>query len=205
MLDAAQAFLHVPLPMVTAVGVSPEDDQSVVNAKIDQAVSDLGVHGWEQVLFLVDLVGSTPARLCCGKCGRQGTRRHWAQHADAPEARHRRSKLWTSRLGIDAGPDRNQVHSRRVATMMLSAKLKIVNKAGLHARASTRFVQAANKYRCNVTVKKDDQEVNGKSIMGVLLLVASIGSEITVGCDGDDAKECLQTLTELVQSGFGEN
>ena len=72
MLDAAQAFLHVPLPMVTAVGVSPEDDQSVVNAKIDQAVSDLGVHGWEQVLFLVDLVGSTPARLCCGKCGDKG-------------------------------------------------------------------------------------------------------------------------------------
>ena len=89
--------------------------------------------------------------------------------------------------------------------MMLSAKLTIINKAGLHARASTRFVQAANKYRCNVTVKKDDQEVNGKSIMGVLLLVASIKSEIVVSCDGDDAKECLQTLTELVNSGFGEN
>jgi phosphocarrier protein len=89
--------------------------------------------------------------------------------------------------------------------MMQSAKLKILNKAGLHARASTRFVQAANKYQCNVTVKKDGQEVNGKSIMGVLLLVASIGSEITVSCDGDDAKECLQALTELVNSKFGEN
>ena len=89
--------------------------------------------------------------------------------------------------------------------MMLSAKLKIINKAGLHARASTRFVQAANKYRCNVTVKKDDQEVNGKSIMGVLLLVASLNSEIVVTCDGDDAKECIQTLTELVNSKFGEN
>ena len=89
--------------------------------------------------------------------------------------------------------------------MMLSAKLKIINKAGLHARASTRFVQAANKYRCNDTVKKDDQEVNGKSIMGVLLLVASLNSEIVVTCDGDDAKECIQTLTELVNSKFGEN
>ena len=89
--------------------------------------------------------------------------------------------------------------------MMLSAKLKIVNKAGLHARASTRFVQAANKFRSNVTVKKDGQEVNGKSIMGVLLLVASLGSEIIVSCDGDDAKECLAALTDLVNNGFGAN
>lgn len=89
--------------------------------------------------------------------------------------------------------------------MMLSAKLKVVNKAGLHARASTRLVQAANKFRCSVTVKKDGQEVNGKSIMGVLLLVASVGSEITISCDGEDAEECLRVLSDLVKSGFGES
>lgn len=72
MLDAAQAFLHMQLPLVAAVGVNPDDDQSVVNAKIDQAVADLGIRGWEDVLFLVDLVGSTPARLCCGKCSDKG-------------------------------------------------------------------------------------------------------------------------------------
>ncbi len=89
--------------------------------------------------------------------------------------------------------------------MIVNATLKIVNKAGLHARASTRFVQSANKFRCNVSVRKDGQNVNGKSIMGVLLLVASQGSEIAISCEGEDAPQCLTALTELVQSGFGED
>ena len=89
--------------------------------------------------------------------------------------------------------------------MVAQATLKIVNKAGLHARASTRFVQAANRFRCNVIVRKDGQDVNGKSIMGVLLLVASQGSDITISCDGDDASQCLGALSELVKAGFGED
>ena len=88
--------------------------------------------------------------------------------------------------------------------MTAEAKLKILNSAGMHARASTRFVQTANKYRCEVTVEKDGQEVNGKSIMGVLLLVAAQGSEITIRCEGDDGTVCLQALTELVHDRFGE-
>ena len=89
--------------------------------------------------------------------------------------------------------------------MVKSATLKIINKAGLHARASTRLVQSANKYRCEVTVSKDGQDVNGKSIMGVLLLVAAQGSEISISCDGEDAPQCLAALSELVQAGFGED
>ena len=89
--------------------------------------------------------------------------------------------------------------------MVATANLKIVNKAGLHARASTKFVQLANKYRCNVTVGKDDQEVNGKSIMGVLLLVAAKDSVISIACDGEDAKPCMDALTQLVNTGFGED
>ncbi len=89
--------------------------------------------------------------------------------------------------------------------MVAQATLKIVNKAGLHARASTRFVQTANKFRCNVIVRKDKQDVNGKSIMGVLLLVASQGSEIDIACDGEDAQQCLNALSDLVKQGFGED
>ncbi len=88
--------------------------------------------------------------------------------------------------------------------MVAKDKLTIVNAAGMHARASTRFVQAANKYKSEVMVEKDGQEVNGKSIMGVLLLVAAKGSEITISCDGDDAPICLRALSELVRDGFGE-
>jgi PTS system mannose-specific IIA component len=68
MIDAAQKFLHMDLPQVSAVGVSPEDDAGGVERKISQAVSDLGLTTCEDVLFLVDLVGSTPAKLCCRKC-----------------------------------------------------------------------------------------------------------------------------------------
>lgn len=89
--------------------------------------------------------------------------------------------------------------------MVVTSTVKIINKAGLHARSSTRFVQTANRYRCHVAVRKDDQTVNGKSIMGVLLLVAAQGSEIAITCDGEDAKPCMQALTELVAAGFGED
>ena len=71
MIEAAQQFLHMDLPLVAAVGISCEDDRSVVDSKINQAVEALGVES-RDVLFLVDLVGSTPARLCCGKCTDKG-------------------------------------------------------------------------------------------------------------------------------------
>jgi phosphocarrier protein len=80
----------------------------------------------------------------------------------------------------------------------------IVNELGMHARAATRFVQLAGKYDCDVFVAKDGQEVNGKSIMGVLMLVASKGTTITVRADGRDAERAVEALVALVESGFGE-
>lgn len=75
----------------------------------------------------------------------------------------------------------------------------------MHARAATKFVQTANKYKCAVTVEKDGQEVNGKSIMGVLMLVAAKGTWITVRCTGDDAKDALGALAALIREKFGED
>ena len=72
MIDAAEAFLRVPIPLLAAVGVDPGDDRAMVDAKIDIAVRNLAGLNSCDVLFLVDLVGSTPARLCCGKCGADG-------------------------------------------------------------------------------------------------------------------------------------
>lgn len=72
MLEAAQDFLHMTIPQVTAVGVLPEDSSFIVNQKIDQALEELHIRNKEDVLFLVDLVGSTPARLCSCKCSHQG-------------------------------------------------------------------------------------------------------------------------------------
>jgi len=83
-------------------------------------------------------------------------------------------------------------------------KLQITNELGMHARAATKFVQTANKYGATVTVEKDGQQVNGKSIMGVLMLVAAQGSVIRVRARGDDAQEAMAALAELINSKFGE-
>jgi len=88
--------------------------------------------------------------------------------------------------------------------MVATAKLKIINKAGLHARASTKFVQLANKYRCNVTVGKDDQEVNGKSIMGLMMLAAAMGSKVKFIATGEDAAQLLTELEALFAKKFDE-
>ena len=79
----------------------------------------------------------------------------------------------------------------------------IKNELGLHARAATKFVQLAGKFPCDVTVTKDGHEVNGKSIMGVMMLAAEEGATIVVRAVGPDEVEALQALRELVEGKFG--
>ncbi len=86
----------------------------------------------------------------------------------------------------------------------LERQFTIINELGMHARAATRFVQVANRYHADVDVEKDGQTVNGKSIMGVLMLVAAQGSVIRVRARGDDAEEAMAALAELITSKFGE-
>jgi len=81
----------------------------------------------------------------------------------------------------------------------------IRNKLGLHARAASLFVQLANKYTSDIFVQKNDQEVNGKSIMGILILAAAKGSQITLRVVGEDADSALSALGELIDAGFGED
>lgn len=85
------------------------------------------------------------------------------------------------------------------------ADFEIVNELGLHARAATKFVQTANKFKSDIDVEKDGQNVNGKSIMGVLMLVASKGTSIRVRARGEDADACVEALGELVRGRFGED
>lgn len=84
------------------------------------------------------------------------------------------------------------------------AVAEIKNELGLHARAAAQFVQTANKFDADVTVAKDGEEVNGKSILSLMMLAAPIGSEITIKTEGDDAAELLQKLLELIENKFGE-
>ena len=80
----------------------------------------------------------------------------------------------------------------------------IVNTLGLHARAAAQLVQTANRYRSEILVERDGQSVNGKSIMGVLMLAAGKGAEVVVSCEGEDAEEAMASLSRLIEAGFGE-
>ncbi len=84
------------------------------------------------------------------------------------------------------------------------ADYTIVNALGLHARAAAQLVKVSNHFKCDVFLVKDDQEVNGKSIMGVLMLAATQGSLIAVRTEGEDAEPALKAIGELIENGFGE-
>ena len=88
---------------------------------------------------------------------------------------------------------------------MITKTFIISNELGLHARAAAGFVKIANRFRSGVTVKKDSVSVNGKSIMGVLMLAAAKGTEITVETDGEDENEALAELGKLIENKFGED
>jgi phosphocarrier protein len=87
---------------------------------------------------------------------------------------------------------------------MQQRDVEIINKLGLHARPSARLTQLASSFRSNVFLSRNGRRVNAKSIMGVMMLAAAKGSTITLETDGDDEKEAIDALTNLISSGFGE-
>ena len=89
--------------------------------------------------------------------------------------------------------------------MNISKSIEIINKLGLHARAAAQFVQLASNYTAHIEIEKDNRRVNGKSIMGVMMLAAGKGSEITLHAEGDDAKESIDKLEELINNRFNED
>ena len=88
---------------------------------------------------------------------------------------------------------------------MVEQTVTIVNQLGLHARAAAKFVHLATRYSARVRVTRQGREMDGTSIMGLLLLAAARGSSITIAVDGVDARAALDALVALVESGFGED
>jgi phosphocarrier protein len=84
-------------------------------------------------------------------------------------------------------------------------KLEIKNKLGLHARAAALLVQTVNRFSAQVTVSKDDQTIDGRSIMGVLTLAATQGSKIQVEANGEDAERAVRAIERLIDNKFNEN
>ncbi len=88
---------------------------------------------------------------------------------------------------------------------MTSRAVTVVNQLGMHARAAAKFVHLAARYEARVRVARDRREMDGKSIMGILLLAAARGSTITISADGCDERDAVAALVALVESDFGED
>jgi phosphocarrier protein len=87
---------------------------------------------------------------------------------------------------------------------MVQRQVQIQNQLGLHARAAAKLVHLASRFQCAVRLKRDAQEVNGKSILGVLLLAAAKGATVELICEGEDEKEALEALQKLFDDRFDE-
>ncbi|OOZ40883.1 phosphocarrier protein HPr [Solemya pervernicosa gill symbiont] len=87
---------------------------------------------------------------------------------------------------------------------MLEQQVTIINKLGLHARAAAKFVTSASAFESEITIEREGQEVNGKSIMGVMMLAASKGTLLTLKANGGDEVAAIDTLEQLIQQRFGE-
>jgi phosphocarrier protein HPr len=88
---------------------------------------------------------------------------------------------------------------------MTSCSVVVVNQLGMHARAAARFVHLATRFEAQIKVARDAREMDGKSIMGLLLLAAARGTSITITASGTDEADAIAALSALVQSGFGED
>ena len=87
---------------------------------------------------------------------------------------------------------------------MIKTKVTISNKLGLHARASAKFTKLATSYKCDVFLTRKDRRVNAKSIMGVMMLAAGMGTEVEIETSGDDEAKAMQALIGLINERFGE-
>jgi phosphocarrier protein len=81
----------------------------------------------------------------------------------------------------------------------------VINKLGIHARPAAMFVKIANRYGCSIMVEKDGEEVNGKSIMGLMMLAAGPGTKLYVTCEGDDSEGALNEIEALIKRKFDED
>ncbi|HNU65925.1 MAG: HPr family phosphocarrier protein [Methylotenera sp.] len=87
---------------------------------------------------------------------------------------------------------------------MISTEVEIINKLGLHARASTKLTQTASKFASEIWISRNGRRVNAKSIMGVMMLAAAKGSVVTLEANGTDEQTAIQAMTDLIANYFGE-
>jgi phosphocarrier protein len=91
------------------------------------------------------------------------------------------------------------------SSQKVSKELTVLNRLGLHARPSAMFVKVCNRHKCDIWVERDGEQVNGKSIMGLMMLAAGQGSRLRITCEGPDAGGAIQEIEDLIQRRFDED
>jgi phosphocarrier protein HPr len=102
-------------------------------------------------------------------------------------------------------PDKSIGAKEQALSTRAQSTVTIVNRLGLHARPAMTFVDAAQVFSCSIRVHKGDFSVDGKSIMEMMMLAATQGTELEIMCEGDDADSCIKALSKLVADGFDED
>src|SRR5437899_11532940 len=95
--------------------------------------------------------------------------------------------------------------NRATSSQKIEKEISIVNRLGLHARPAAMFVRIATRYRSEIWVAKEGEEVNGKSIMGLMMLAAGQGSKLRIRCEGPDADQAIEELEQLINTSFNED
>jgi len=91
------------------------------------------------------------------------------------------------------------------SSQKVSKEMTVLNRLGLHARPSAMFVKVCNRHKCDIWVERDGEQVNGKSIMGLMMLAAGQGSKLRITCEGTDAGGAIQEIEDLIQRRFDED
>ena len=95
--------------------------------------------------------------------------------------------------------------NRTAPVQKIEKEIAIINRLGLHARPAAMFVRIASRYRSEIWVLKENEEVNGKSIMGLMMLAAGQGSKLRIRCEGPDAEKAMEELEQLINARFNED
>ena len=199
------AMEHVvgPQDAIETVCIGPDDDMEARRADISAAVAR--VNDGSGVILLTDLFGGTPSNLAISLL--DAGKVEVIAGINLPmlirleSARRTMSVTKAVAAAREAGTKYISVAS---ANSMLSKTVRISNKRGLHARASAKFVTLATGLDATIMVRKDAHEVIGTSIMGLMMLGAAMGDEITITSSGNDAEAALAAVTALVEDRFGE-
>ena len=210
LVNAAEMIVG-DLPQFTAVSIGWHDDVSDAGEDIAQAIER--VRGESGVLLLTDMFGGTPSNL--GMTFLEKDRVEvitgvnlpmlikLARPAQLAGSAGRRAGDARARTQCDLGGVRLPAGGED--DDMTSRTVTVVNQLGMHARAAARFVHLAARFQARVRVARDSREMDGKSIMGILLLAAARGSAITISAEGTDERDAVEALATLVESGFGED